>query len=53
MAISDEAGPTLASSSAVVEPLLDMLGAKRISESEELVTWSEELVWKVSVFSKP
>lgn len=37
VAISDEAGPTLASSSAVVEPLLDMLGAKRISESEELV----------------
>jgi len=37
MAISASAGTTLASSSAVVDPLLDMLGAKRISESEELV----------------
>ncbi|CAJ1400596.1 unnamed protein product [Effrenium voratum] len=37
IAISPSAGSTLASSSAVVDPLLDMLGAKRISESEELV----------------
>jgi len=37
IAISATAGSTLASSSAVVDPLLDMLGAKRISESEELV----------------
>uniref|UniRef100_A0A7S4SBQ2 C2H2-type domain-containing protein n=1 Tax=Alexandrium monilatum TaxID=311494 RepID=A0A7S4SBQ2_9DINO len=37
MAISTTAGSTLASSSAVVDPLLDMLGAKRIGESEELV----------------
>jgi len=37
MAISAAAGATLASSSAVVDPLLDMLGAKRISDSEELV----------------
>lgn len=37
VAISPSAGPTLAASSAVSEPLLDMLGAKRISDSEELV----------------
>lgn len=37
MAISEEAGKTLSSSSAVVDPLLDMLGAKRIGDSEELV----------------
>jgi len=37
VAISPSAGPTLAASSAVAEPLLDMLGAKRISDSEELV----------------
>jgi hypothetical protein len=37
IAISPSAGAVLASSSAVVDPLLDMLGAKRISESEELV----------------
>jgi len=37
IAITKSAGETLASSSAVVDPLLDMLGAKRISDSEELV----------------
>jgi len=37
IAISPDAGATLAASSAVVDPLLDMLGAKRISDSEELV----------------
>eukprot|EP00441_Pelagodinium_beii_P035253 CAMPEP_0197633012 /NCGR_PEP_ID=MMETSP1338-20131121/9484_1 /TAXON_ID=43686 ORGANISM="Pelagodinium beii, Strain RCC1491" /NCGR_SAMPLE_ID=MMETSP1338 /ASSEMBLY_ACC=CAM_ASM_000754 /LENGTH=882 /DNA_ID=CAMNT_0043204595 /DNA_START=1 /DNA_END=2649 /DNA_ORIENTATION=- len=37
IAISQSAGVTLASSSAVVDPLLDMLGAKRIGDSEELV----------------
>jgi len=37
IAISSTAGSTLASSSAVVDPLLDILGAKRISDSEELV----------------
>jgi len=37
IAISPTAGATLASSSAVVDPLLDMLGAKKIGESEELV----------------
>jgi len=37
IAISSSAGSTLASSSAVVDPLLDMLGAKRIADSEELV----------------
>lgn len=37
IAISASAGSTLASSSAVVDPLLDMLGAKRIGDSEELV----------------
>jgi len=37
IAISSSAGTTLSSSSAVVDPLLDMLGAKRISDSEELV----------------
>jgi len=37
IAISSSAGATLASSSAVVDPLLDMLGAKRIGDSEELV----------------
>merc|ERR1740130_2201132 len=37
VAISPSAGSVLASSSAVVDPLLDMLGAKRIGDSEELV----------------
>lgn len=37
IAISPSIGSILASSSAVVDPLLDMLGAKRISDSEELV----------------
>ncbi|CAE7762566.1 Armc2, partial [Symbiodinium microadriaticum] len=37
IAISPDAGATLAASSAVVDPLLDMLGAKKISDSEELV----------------
>lgn len=37
IAISGSAGATLAASSAAVNPLLDMLGAKRIGESEELV----------------
>eukprot|EP00930_Biecheleria_cincta_P018038 TRINITY_DN14177_c0_g1_i2.p1 TRINITY_DN14177_c0_g1~~TRINITY_DN14177_c0_g1_i2.p1 ORF type:complete len:868 (-),score=162.47 TRINITY_DN14177_c0_g1_i2:21-2624(-) len=37
IAITKSAGETLASSSAVVDPLLDMLGAKRIGDSEELV----------------
>merc|ERR1712086_495468 len=37
IAISPSAGSVLASSSAVVDPLLDMLGAKRIGDSEELV----------------
>lgn len=37
IAISPSIGPVLASSSAVVDPLLDMLGAKRIGDSEELV----------------
>eukprot|EP00927_Polykrikos_kofoidii_P067743 TRINITY_DN63190_c0_g1_i1.p1 TRINITY_DN63190_c0_g1~~TRINITY_DN63190_c0_g1_i1.p1 ORF type:complete len:968 (-),score=155.32 TRINITY_DN63190_c0_g1_i1:54-2792(-) len=37
IAISSSAGTTLAASSAVVDPLLDMLGAKRIGDSEELV----------------
>lgn len=37
IAISSSAGATLASSSAVVDPLLDMLGSKRIGDSEELV----------------
>eukprot|EP00439_Symbiodinium_sp_Y106_P069083 s88_g11.t2 len=37
IAISPDAGATLAASSAVVDPLLDMLGAKRISDSEDLV----------------
>ncbi|CAE8661374.1 unnamed protein product, partial [Polarella glacialis] len=37
IAISASAGATLSSSSAVVDPLLDMLGAKRIGDSEELV----------------
>lgn len=37
IAISPSAGAVLASSSAVVDPLLDMLGAKRIGDSEELV----------------
>jgi len=35
--ISPSVGATLASSSAVADPLLDMLGAKRVAESEELV----------------
>lgn len=37
IAISASAGAILASSSAVADPLLDMLGAKRIGDSEELV----------------
>mmetsp|Transcript_104392 Transcript_104392/g.225237 ORF Transcript_104392/g.225237 Transcript_104392/m.225237 type:complete len:884 (-) Transcript_104392:18-2669(-) len=37
IAISATAGSTLAASSAAVDPLLDMLGAKRIGDSEELV----------------
>mmetsp|Transcript_19615 Transcript_19615/g.45657 ORF Transcript_19615/g.45657 Transcript_19615/m.45657 type:complete len:898 (+) Transcript_19615:54-2747(+) len=37
MAISSNVGSTLASSSAVVDPLLDMLGSKKVAESEELV----------------
>jgi len=37
IAISPSCGSVLASSSAVVDPLLDMLGAKRIVDSEELV----------------
>mmetsp|Transcript_29641 Transcript_29641/g.83577 ORF Transcript_29641/g.83577 Transcript_29641/m.83577 type:complete len:902 (-) Transcript_29641:164-2869(-) len=37
IAISASVGTTLASSSAAVDPLLDMLGAKRIGDSEELV----------------
>lgn len=37
IAISTTTGSTLASSSAVVDPLLDMLGAKKIADSEELV----------------
>jgi hypothetical protein len=37
IAISPSVGAVLASSSAVVDPLLDMLGAKRIVDSEELV----------------
>jgi len=37
MSINTSAGPILAASSAAVDPLLDMLGAKRISDSEELV----------------
>jgi len=37
MAINVSVGPLLASDSAVVDPLVDMLGAMRISESEELV----------------
>jgi hypothetical protein len=37
IAITASAGTILASSSAVVDPLLDMLGVKRITESEELV----------------
>merc|ERR1712066_949626 len=35
--MSASAGATLAASSAVVDPLLDMLGGKRIGDSEELV----------------
>lgn len=37
VSISVSVGTTTASSSAVVDPLLDMLGCKRISENEELV----------------
>jgi len=37
VAISPDVGDILGSSSAVVDPLLDMLGAKRIGDSEELV----------------
>lgn len=37
ISISPSAGAVLAASSAVVDPLLDMLGAKRIGDSEELV----------------
>lgn len=37
IAINASVGATLASSSAVVSPLLDLLGAKRIMDSEELV----------------
>jgi hypothetical protein len=37
IAISPSAGAVLASSSAVVDPLMDMLGTKRITDSEELV----------------
>eukprot|EP00929_Paragymnodinium_shiwhaense_P055011 TRINITY_DN27592_c0_g2_i1.p1 TRINITY_DN27592_c0_g2~~TRINITY_DN27592_c0_g2_i1.p1 ORF type:complete len:962 (-),score=155.66 TRINITY_DN27592_c0_g2_i1:84-2969(-) len=37
VAISAPAGSTLSASSAAVDPLLDMLGAKRIGDSEELV----------------
>mmetsp|Transcript_103040 Transcript_103040/g.204529 ORF Transcript_103040/g.204529 Transcript_103040/m.204529 type:complete len:920 (+) Transcript_103040:163-2922(+) len=37
VSINTSAGPILAASSAVVDPLLDMFGAKRIGDSEELV----------------
>jgi len=37
ISISPSAGEILVSSSAAVDPLLDILGAKRISDSEELV----------------
>jgi hypothetical protein len=37
MSINTSTGPILAASSAAVDPLLDMLGAKRIGDSEELV----------------
>jgi hypothetical protein len=37
IAIERKAGETLASCSAAVDPLLDMLGSKRIGDSEELV----------------
>jgi len=37
VAISASAGPTLAASSAVVNPLLDALGAKKVRDSEEMV----------------
>lgn len=37
IAISTSIGATITCSSAVIDPLLDLLGAKRISDSEELV----------------
>jgi len=37
VAITEAVGKTLSSSSAVVDPLLDMLGSRRIDQSEELV----------------
>lgn len=37
IAISASAGATIAACSAAVDPLLDMLGSKKIAESEELV----------------
>merc|ERR1712151_1300659 len=37
IAISPSVGATIASSSAAIDPLLDMLGSKRIGDCEELV----------------
>mmetsp|Transcript_112138 Transcript_112138/g.216028 ORF Transcript_112138/g.216028 Transcript_112138/m.216028 type:complete len:888 (+) Transcript_112138:157-2820(+) len=53
IAISASAGSTLASSSAVVDPLLDMLGAKRISSSEELVLNVVSTITNLSFYDVP
>jgi len=53
MAISSTAGSTLASSSAVVDPLLDMLGAKKITESEELVLNVVSAVTNLLFYDEP
>lgn len=53
IAISATAGATLASSSAVVDPLLDMLGAKRISSSEELVLNVVSTITNLSFYDVP
>ncbi|CAK0887433.1 unnamed protein product, partial [Prorocentrum cordatum] len=53
VAISKSAGATLAASSAVVEPLLDMLGAKRIGDSEELVLNVVAAITNLSYYDVP
>jgi len=53
IAISATAGSTLASSSAVVDPLLDMLGAKKIMESEELVLNVVSAVTNLLFYDEP
>jgi len=53
VAISASVGVTLASSSAVADPLLDMLGAKRIDESEELVLNTAAAVTNLLFYDVP